>query len=700
MTFQDLELKIAYSSDYDDTIKDFYIPVLSESIEYCRLTGFFSSASLALSAIGILKLIENGGKMRLITSPKLSNEDISLIQNAINGNYKKFEEKWIEEIDSIKDDFVRDHIFAIGWMLANNKLEIKIAIPYSPNDLPNGGIFHQKVGIFKDSIGEYVSFSGSVNESFSGWSGKNTEEFKVYKSWEPAQLKYLESDLKKFDRYWNNLATPRLQVVDIFDAVKKHLIEISPRDISEIDLQKHYSRPKKAVLFEYQNDAIENWFANGCKGIFEMATGTGKTFTSLGCIEKLLEQQQNLLTIISCPYNHLLTQWKKEILNFGIEVDRIVIADRTNQKWPNDLTNLLYDIEIGTIKSGIVFTTHTTVSSEKFINIIKRLERSNLKYLFIVDEVHGIGSEKRMRSLLDLYDFKLGLSATPQRAFDSEGTDIIYDYFGGVVFQFSLSAAINEINPKTNQTYLTPYYYHPIFIDLTSDEMEEYSEKTRRIGILYRKENRTQSDDNSLEYLLRQRANILKNAENKYPELICILNNLSQSLSHTIIYCSENDKEQISNVNKILSDYNLNIHQFTMNEGVKALDRFNGLSEREYILKKFGEGEYNVLVAQKCLDEGVDVPPARRAILLASSKNPRQYIQRIGRVIRQYPDKENAEIYDFIVTPSTSRFSSELQTLEKKIYEKELDRALYIAEKAINSIECTMKLYEKKRTYG
>src|ERR1035437_709749 len=243
MNLKDLELKRSYDSDADDILNDFYIPALAVATFYNRLAGFFSSSSLAIAARGILGLIENNGTMKIIASPKLNENDLQVMMDG-GGNDEKFiEEKLLSELTEIRDDFTRDHVFALGWMLANNKLEIKVAISYdhegrpiSINDAQQSGIFHQKVGILSDIDGNTITFSGSVNETAMGWLG-NVEEFKVFRSWELIEEEYLKTDLIKFNNYWSD-DCQRLRVIPVPDAVRKRLIEIAPTNIKDINLSR------------------------------------------------------------------------------------------------------------------------------------------------------------------------------------------------------------------------------------------------------------------------------------------------------------------------------------------------------------------------------------------------------------------------------------------------------------------------------
>jgi superfamily II DNA or RNA helicase len=476
------------------------------------------------------------------------------------------------------------------------------------------------------------------------------------------------------------------------DAVKEKLIQIAPADIEKLALDDWYKhvRRKKVELFQHQKEAVESWIRNRMRGIFEMATGTGKTFAALGCLDEAGKTHARLVAIIACPYQHLGQQWRREIEKFGIHNDRLVVADSSNPSWKDVLADSLVDISLGYKNKLALLTTHSTFSSDDFMRIIKN-GKSGFSIFLIADEVHGLGAKKRKEGLLEEYDLRLGLSATPKRWFDTIGTNKIYDYFGGTVYEFPLGKAINTINPTTNRTYLAPYRYVPKFISLTAEELAEYIDKTRAIAVRFNKARNEEERDTILENLLFERADILKNAVRKYGILEEILDELGSSLRWTIVYSSP---QQINNVMEIINRRRITAHRFTMDEKTTPDIKYNGLSERDFLLQEFAEGKYQVLVAMKCLDEGVDIPQARTTILMASSGNPREYIQRIGRVIRRCPGKNEATIYDILVVPSFGNMSPELREIERKIFEKELDRYEEIARTAINNAEALSLIYE------
>jgi hypothetical protein len=285
LSFRELNLKPSYDSDEDDILESFYIPVLSESRTYYRLAGFFSSTALALAARGIAGLIKNDGKMKLVASVILQKDDIEAIQRGLKNPEKVIEGTMLKEMDSIEDELTRNHVEALAYLVANKRLEIKVAVMVGENGVPlnpeesERNIFHQKVGIMEDGTGNTVSFSGSINESLGGWIN-NIEEFNVFRSWIQGEGDHLDANRRKFENLWAG-KTKRARIFDVPDAVNKKFIRMAPKGMDEL---KRLISPKKGVgrvLRAYQTEAISNWAKNQRKGIFEMATGTGKTIAAL-----------------------------------------------------------------------------------------------------------------------------------------------------------------------------------------------------------------------------------------------------------------------------------------------------------------------------------------------------------------------------------------------------------------------------------
>jgi superfamily II DNA or RNA helicase len=707
MSFQNLQLKHSYSSEKDNLVDDFYIPVLKEAKKYRRVTGYFSSSSLFIAARGFSEFIKKGGHFQFILNIQLSDEDYDQIEKGTKSPEEIIQSRFLSDLSDLEDECKKNHAKVIGWLISNNQMDVKIG--FIGKKIVGHEILHQKLGILEDSDNNIVTFVGSNNESGSGWL-HNSEKFKVFFSWENNYLDSIKEDIAEFDELWNNRAK-KTRVIPFPEAVKQDLISIYKKGFYPIDdllweinhvyepdyAQGHETKKlPSVVLRQYQHEAIDAWFANNCHGIFEMATGTGKTFAAIGALQDLLKQERKLITIICSPFLHLTHQWEQNIHQMELELP-IVYASSIDFKWKDNCIEKILDNRMGKLPHFIILTTHDTIASDKFIEII---EDAKSPILLIADEVHGMGSVERIKGLIDKYQFRLGLSATPHRYFDELGTKKLLNYFDKTVYEFNLHRAINEINPATNETYLVPYEYYLLFAELNSEEMDKYTALSQQIAILYSKKVLTENDELMLEKKLRDRQDVLKNAIEKYPlfeELISQLKKES-NISHTLVYCSPQQIEPVQDV--IRHSGKIVQHKFTSDEdatkhGYKSTD----MTEREYLLDNFDKGNYHVLVAIRCLDEGVDVPSTRNAILMCSSGNPKEYIQRRGRVLRRFPGKEKAIIYDFMAVPNIldARLNPDI---EQKIFNSQLKRLSEFAKDANNESEVLRQIFEEKKKFG
>lgn len=694
MSFKDLHIKTCYESGIDDIIEDFYIPVLGASVQYDRIAGFFSSSTLAIASRGLYGFIKNRGKMRLITSPILNTDDAAIIEKITNSSDSIELEELGFCVDNIEDEFVCNHVKALGWMLYKGYLEMKLAVvlnengkTYSTKELNESGLFHQKVGVLRDIDGNELSFSGSINESASAWV-YNDEEFKVFKAWSDSCDYYLR-DKKRFEEIWNGQRS-NIKVYDLPQAVKNKLIHYSKDfEIESISINNYRKRKrlslnkvKEIPLFYYQENALDKWKNNSYRLLFEMATGTGKTRTAIAGISRIKQATEKSVTIISTPQNTLSKQWKTELEKFALGFDICTVIDGTVSNWQTILSRILLDNAVGFANHVVIFTTHATASSEKFISTIQNNLSTDSRTIFVGDEVHWLGASCYRKALLPQYQFRIGLSATPTRWFDDDGTQLLVDYFGNDSFVFSIHDALTEINPITGKHFLVNYYYHISTVPLNETETVEYRKLSMQ---LLRLRSRIKTDAEAqerYERLLEKRANIIKNANAKYEELERILDELEKKgeLYNLLVFVSP---EQIEKVMGILFARNIMFHKLTESEGTRKEKKYGGLSEREFIIKAFKSNQYKALVAIKCLDEGIDIPSASTGILMASSTNPREYIQRIGRIIRQDEGKSFANLYDICVDKIHGLEGEELE-LERKIKKKEAIRLTEIAENAIN----------------
>lgn len=606
MSFENIKkiLKTSYNSARtgSNLVDDFYVPVLSNANRYDRISCYFNSTSLALASRGISKFIENGGHMRLICGNHLTSKDYHIIDNA--DLLKDFvDQTFISEYQSLENGFKKDHIRLLGWMIANDLLEIKIAFNCKDPTSTIDELVHTKTGLLYDENDEIIFFNGSINETASGW-GSNLESIDVVNNWMYDEL--VQPHIDDFEDSWNN-HFPAMKVMDFPEASKQTLIKDAPSDEKELKrlLKKINKKHNNKTPYKHQLDAISAWENNGKSGILEMATGTGKTYTAILILKKILNEE-DVMVVIVCPYTHLIDQWKKE-LNILENCEINIFHNDSVNKWKRKFHDLKNRINAGVKfkKHQIILTTNNTFHTFDFIDVIKKC---NKKLFLIVDEVHHVGSSYYRDGLLDEYVYKLGLSATPRRYMDPNGTNYLYNYFGGIVYVFSLQMALT-LRGDDGEHFLTKYNYHPKLIDIKKDESK----------------NKTSA----------------KNSLRKYEILKDILNDLKKPIDHLIIFCAS--KSQIEDVQTILDEHNIRPnYKFTNEEGIKL---------RGELLDDFDEGSLKSLLAIKCLDEGVDVPSTDKVIIMSSSPNPSEYVQRRGRVLRKFPGKTHADIYDLIVIP-------------------------------------------------
>lgn len=693
---QGLFIKSSYRSGEDSVVRDFFAPCLSIASSYDRLAGFFSSSCFAVASHGILPFVQNGGHMRIVCSPRLQAGDAAIISKSPGGLEQVVTERLGQEIDRAITSAVEvDHFAVLAYMLAKGQLEMRLAVPAADDGPPRVAdalqtieLFHEKVGILRDNSGNTVSFSGSINESALAWVG-NIEEFKVFRSWESAQCEYQQSDTAHFDAVWEGSA-PGIWTFDLPTAVANRLIQLAPveLDFKTLRLKSNPSSVDLPVvekaevhLFRYQEDAIENWFAADRKGIFAMATGTGKTYTALGCVKRLIQEQtRGFLCVISVPQLHLVDQWTSAMKKFPLGITPIV-ADGTNTHWRRNLSTSINDLVLGSKSPVIIIGSHASVSSKDFISLVMRCA-GKVPSLLVGDEVHRLGAPAYSAALCPGYKWRLGLSATPDRYMDELGSQTIRTFFGDTVFEFSLGDAIRRINPATHRTYLVPYNLYPLVARLTSGEMRQYLALTRQIQSL----NHDDSDPGTqshLEQLYFKRARVLRDAEQKEDVFVQWLQESKGNLHHAIVYCSD---KQMGYVCRHLDETGIMYHTFTMAEGVCPEERFGGRTERQTILDAFADGTYRVLVAMKCLDEGVDIPQAETALLLANSSSNIEHIQRLGRLLRPCEGKKSASVYDVVALPPTS-LDADSRGCSEGLVEVEARRERQLASWADNQVE-------------
>ena len=578
-------------------------------------------------------------------------------------------------------------------------------------------MYHEKLGIIEDDEGNKVAFSGSMNESFTAMS-LNYEAIDVFWNW------HNESDIERvttkenaFGAIWNN-NEPNICVLD-FPNVSQAIIEkykvkepnynidveqfgaikLPKCDVMPNRIIKGARMPKDISLYDYQIDAISNWVGENYRGIFDMATGTGKTFTGLGAISRISEDlDDELAVIIVCPYQHLVEQWVEDIVKFNIKP--IIGYSASEQKdWKRRLEKAVRDQKLRAEKSFFCFVcTNATFKSEFVQEQICKIRKS---ILLVVDEAHNFGANSLKVLLDERFNYRLALSATLERHHDEDGTSALYKFFGRKCMEYTLERAIKEDK-------LTRYQYHPILVFLDEDELKKYEDLSYEMSRnLIKGRNGKYKLNKYGELLAIKRSRVIAAASSKLHTLREIIEPYRDSYFN-LIYCGATnvvdidadysdtnveDIRQIEAVTKILGlEFGMRVSRFTAQENME---------ERAAIKEHFKNGDdLQAIVAIKCLDEGVNIPGIKTAFILASSTNPKEYVQRRGRVLRKSPEtgKVYAEIFDFVTLPRPLEEVSSLTELQMKrditLVRNELTRVYEFGRLAMNCGEAQDLLWE------
>lgn len=690
MTLKDLHIEKEYRNLKCDVINEFYIPILSTAVKYKRAVGFFNSAALYEIAIGLKNLASNKGKFELIVSPRLTDEDIKSIQLGYEKRQEVIEAALLRDFHEPKNKVEISKLNLLANLIADNILDIKVAFKL---DAHSAGIFHEKMGIVIDSEGNKLAFTGSMNETYSGLL-QNYESIDVFCSWRDEDAERVAIKEYAFDNLWDNLDTA-MEVIPFpqiaIDKLNKYklkeneaLFESQDVDAKPDQTSDFFRIPESIELHDYQVKAIDTWMSKGCRGIFDMATGTGKTYTALGALAKLSEKLRNhLAVVIVCPYQHLVEQWVEDICAFGVKP--LICYSRYN--WKKTLARMISDYSLGITDNFCVITTNATFVTPAMQN---ELAKMNGDFCLVVDEAHNFGSKKQIACMSEKFNFRLALSATIVRHHDEYGTQRLFDYFGDKCIEYTLKEAITAGK-------LTPYYYYPVLVSFNEEELHEYVEITDKVAKILKKVPHGDDLPQSAERLLIKRARIIAGAQEKVVKLKEVVTPY-QNANHLLVYCGatrveslylnetaidSDDQRQIDEATSLLGNVlGMRVTQFTAAEDSK---------QRELIKEQFSKGEIQALVAIKCLDEGMNIPGIETAFILASSTNPKEYIQRRGRVLRKAPGKQYAKIYDFITLPrplDEYSFQSSIQA-ELSLVKREVERMRDFQELSENPSDVT-----------
>jgi len=692
------------------------LTALSNSIRLDLLLGYFSSSAINVLALGFAKFLHSGGTLRVVANNILSPADKQAIEIGQGGELPDdvLDLSDIRTLRNTLDETGRHFFECFAWLVAQRRIQFVIV---KPKELR--GIAHYKSGVFSDGLNE-VGFKASCNFTAFGML-ENLEELDAFLSWENGRSSaFLKNQSEYFEKMLNG-DSDVVEYVPIHDVQVAILREFGNKDLNELlsnerdllskrermsntptlkrlvrkleeDVDELTSRPRfpyPSGPRQYQIDAYQNWVANDHGGIFAMATGTGKTITSLNCLLQEASRDPNgtYHALILVPTITLVNQWEDEARSFNFQE---VIKVSSKEQWEKRLATTLSDARrIPT--SFLIISTYASFVKARFLKYVKQLPQDTL---FIADEAHNVGSASVLNKLATIPTRKrIGLSATPKRIYDPEGSEAMEAFFGDkepYTYSFSMERAIEE-------GILCKYYYYPHIVNLDSDELIEYVEISKKLSKLAGMNQAAGDKGDIIERLLLKRKQIIHKAKFKMDSAKEILEERFRkdgNLSYTFIYVPEGNRlekttdddtgdESVEEV-RIIDQYTRMVGSISSNIMVNKF--VSSMPNRDAVLDQFRDGDIQVIASMKCLDEGVDIPRAQHAIFCSSTGNPRQFIQRRGRILRRHPEKYQAVIHDLVVIPdlTLSTKASETYSVERSMVQKELERVMYFASLSMN----------------
>lgn len=627
MNFRDIPLDISYKSVGEESFSQILNPLLSCTKNYKRSVGYFSSSALDFIGDGILELARRGGKIMLATSPQLSADDIFAIQSGYKAR-EIVERCFLSEVQSALNDISDANAKMLYMLVKEGIVDIKIVTRQN-------GIYHDKLALLEDFDGNIIACVGSNNETGSGYN-YNYEKIRVYKSWNDYEGR-IADESKEFESIWSN-DNSDLVVYDFMSAFENEVLcRYEKKGIYKNDTSKYKMRP-------YQIEAKDKWNENEHRGFFVMATGTGKTITSLYSIKEFVLNNK-IFTVIAVPYKHLVSQWAEDVKEFFPDAAIHVVHGEIKNAETQIYASYLQALK--NYRPIIVITTIKSFLLERYVNLYDKIDFDRL---LIVDEAHNFANQIS-DDLLIKYPYKLGLSATPVFGTDEEKTNRLLSWFGGQVVDLPIEKALGK--------YLVNYEYHPIFVNATENDEKKFSKATTLMlsGIDLVRNKIIDEEKFTLGYRGRLRA--ISMAEEKHERIAEIFSNIEDK-DHTIIYCSDGrslfdgKQDEMRHLEYILQLINMSCLTSVGSGKASKFTATEDIQERMQLIDSFNKGYIEYLVAIRCLDEGINIPSIKSALILSSNDNYREFVQRRGRILRLYEGKKIAHIYDVIVLPSIS----------------------------------------------
>ena len=687
----ELNLKKTYKTETNNLIKDFYIKALSECTQYDRATFTFGSSILSTAARGLDGLIENDGKMRLIIGQIPEKDDYEALEEG--DKLQIYQDDCLEQLKSLlgfarNSSLLNHRLDLLKYFIGSNRLEIKFAAARAK------GIFHDKSGIIYGRDSEKIAFMGSSNETFHG-TDLNWERINVYFSWEDAYKDYGQEINDDFESLWNGHYSAKCKIIPLPNEEIKKAIGVTSsyvgvidkpdkKELDLIDSEEQNLSPmipdkigeNKFIIRDYQKIALNNWQDAGYNGVLAHATGSGKTITAIyGITKTFLASNTNLVTIVGVPYTILAEQWADDFKLFNI---RPILCFGDSDKWYSKVSNRLSELGIASTNQLVVLiVVNASLFLPKFQQVLSDLDTEHgllkKQTIFIGDECHEYAS--RDINMLPKCLRRLGLSATPFVEKDRDDSikkdNNLKSYFGGTCDTFELADALG-------QKFLCPYEYHPIVVHLNEEEEDQYGRLSAQIAQIL---SSSPLDKHSLNIVSGMMSRLVGSTEEKFIKLKTLAKKLD-SPTNTLVFCGDGKTEEIDaseqkdkqKAKKILDSIGWETREFTAEVSQ---------AERVSRIEDFKDKDINALIAIKVLDQGVNIPAIQTAIILASTRSKRQYIQRLGRVLRKSKGKKMSYIYDFIVLPTNSQ-NRELSTSLKTLMSEERNRYEEFAKNADN----------------
>lgn len=662
----------------EDIAHDVLIPCLGNAVSVDCMVGFFSGRSLAMLAPGLASFIAASDQpMRLVICPVLRPEDREAIATGCNAPEDVIRE-FLSSGLTVEDALLRHTLRCLAYLISVGRVEIRVA-------LLKDAIFHPKVWLISDAT-DTIAIHGSSNLTVSGLS-KNFEQVSVTRSWTDENSRLVVDSLRaEFDSIWSR-RSGECEVFDFPEAISRQLVRdysgtgVPTEDellaIIETEIPPGEPAPISCTFrvpphlnyttgdFAHQGRAADAFEVSGFRGILAMATGSGKTIAAMIAAHRLFQREGRLLIVVAAPYLPLIAQWCGEISDFGLSPHNLSVLAGARER-NAELTALARRVRLSPPPvAEAVVVTHNSICDKSFQDAVAR---AGIPLLLIADEVHNLGREGFVDHPPESVPYRLGLSATPERQYDPEGTDAVFRYFGETVFSFTLEQAIGVC--------LVPYFYHLHKLELSGAELDNWLELTDKIGKeLWKNRSEGGEESSFLQLLLQRRRLILESAEEKLAILSRLLDQEAGDLRFTLIYATDKDPAQLQRVNEMLRAKRIRFHELTAEE---TSDR--KLTAR--IIAAFQGSDLQVLTAKRVLDEGVNIPQITKAFILASTTVERQWVQRRGRLLRKCKaiGKESSIIHDFLVVPPDNQIDSDT----RKIVKGELARVREFARLSLN----------------